>query len=257
MNKLESEVVGVMLEAHHELLKRFGESKRNQLRAQIIQFRQVLKEVMVWAQKHELLEVFGKARWWEWYWFEREYSDSHFEPVKNVRDLSQPGQMYFFDRDCALLAIYTLHPSMLAREFRRQVTFSHPAVALTNEVPWDDLIKAAGPILKKLIRDAVKTTLWYRIKNGFGNLSPSIQSFRLRSDPKISDLLVRLEYLDDQWYDLSDVSVTPARKTRRILHARRRAASRSLVRQVDREVDHENLQGIDKLKADLLPAIAA
>lgn len=109
---LSVELSAQILSSHHELLDRFAREKPNALRAEIRRYRSMLEAVGTWADAQPgLWQLAHRAHWWEWYWFEREFGDSQFEPFRSAPDEAE-AQLAFNRRHIALVAVTVPIPDL-------------------------------------------------------------------------------------------------------------------------------------------------
>jgi hypothetical protein len=160
LKQLGAEILSLVKAEHLFLLRQFARSGKNQHRTKIRLFRGLLKDIVSWAERYDLLEdVAYKTRWWENYWYEREYGDSQFETLSSSQQLTLLKSRTKFGRDhvaiCALIIdIQSLHADIIAA-----ATSSAPVIRsigrIASSPDWDDfrylLDHAPEPMRKILI----------------------------------------------------------------------------------------------------------
>jgi hypothetical protein len=160
---LQTEIISTLRAAHTDLLKRFAASARNQLRVEIVLFETLLAELAEWAEGSERLsELAHKARWWESYWYEREYGDSNFADLSASEEDEMMASRRLFYRHHVGLWIATidfnaLGPDMLLAAESSDATL-RPLARLSSRPDWSDLsyaIAHASPTMRELLFQSI------------------------------------------------------------------------------------------------------
>jgi hypothetical protein len=160
---LQAETITNLKAAHTDLLARFAGSTRNQYRVEIILFRSLLTELAEWAERLQLMsELAHKARWWEAYWYEREYGDSGFEDLSESEQETLRASQRLFDRHHVGLWIATTCFTALGVQMVEAAASSaavlHSLGRLSTRPDWSDLsyaIEKASPVMRNLISQSI------------------------------------------------------------------------------------------------------
>lgn len=151
--------------AHATLLKCFSDSPPNYFRADIRRFRRTLQTLIGWARRNQMDELENDARWHERYWFQREYSDSRFEPA----DESFPERLPDLGSYCSALMLNIMteeeNKKGLIAAITNPVDTSEDQAEQYGVMFWESLpvIEVAAPewrdaVVGSAITVALKTT---------------------------------------------------------------------------------------------------
>jgi hypothetical protein len=161
------ETLAALKSAHLTLQHRFAQSARNQMRLEIRLFQILLREIVEWAGQHRELETIAqRARWWEWYWYEREYGDSDFDDLTADQERQLVTLRPEFYRRQVSLWAPTIDSKSLTVEIKQLATGQTNTLVslqrLSRDRTWDDLrlvVLGAGPITQGLLIKAISASI--------------------------------------------------------------------------------------------------
>ena len=254
MTRLEAEALGLLIATHGRLLERFAASKRNELHLEVKQFRIVLSELASWARQRGFVKLADKARWWEWYWYEREYGDSQFESLAEDPVGCDKAVEPVFLRDCRLLRAYTIDPRTLASEIRNASAAKPGGGLAALSIPADQsmwsefnaMLRAAPPNLLQRFRTALERGI--RRWNPAAS-SPQFFSF-LTGVSGVLDIKVERPKWHEELSNITVTVVTQGRRVKRVGSGAFHPGTSTWL--IEEEMRLEDKRGIRDLKAELL-----
>lgn len=205
-DSLEGEMIATLTNAHTELLQAFSRSAPNALRGKIRSFRDLLQRLSAWATSHGYDDLAVKATWWEWYWYEREYGDSKFDPI----DDDSPITIASDDTLATISASATLLNTIITDTDLGQeigeaaVLGSNRPISILDNITgpevWqvlDHALDLTGPIQRRLASEllvqAVRRTNLSNADPMFLALLAKFQKFRVELSRGWSNIAVLIE----------------------------------------------------------------
>jgi HEPN domain-containing protein len=162
-----NEIESAIEHAHTRLLAKFAADPPNTHRLEIRLFRALLKRVIKWSgQDEELDRLTYQVRWWESYWYQREYGDSQFENLddkdrQRVSDLEQAFLRNHIKIWAATIDHAELASQLIPASIQDQVSLS--ALNAISELPTLSelrlVLQNATPVISELLLETVVKTV--------------------------------------------------------------------------------------------------